>query len=146
VSWLVVRSRRDADPLARPASRLEDLRDPFGLSPRVADAGGNDEANQEDDEQRTQVVEQPTDPARLGLVLDSIAYSNSRRFAQINGRTVRERDQVPLGSKDAPGPKVMAKVVSIGRNDVKLEISGRQIELKLEQKTLGDNEVVERLR
>jgi hypothetical protein len=150
---LEVQARRDADPLARSVPRSDNLRDPFATLQRPATASGENAAAQEDEDGErppAAVAEQLAEPAKLGLVLESIAYSSSRRCAQINGKTVREQDELNLSGQDKaanrPETKLVAKVVSIGRSEVKLEIRGQEVQLKLQSKYLGETEIVERSR
>lgn len=151
VSWLEVQARRDADPLARSASRNQAARDPFATLQTAAVASDEGEGSEEETESTpAAVIEQLAEPAKVGLVLQSIAYSRSRRFAQISGKTVKEKDELTLGSQvegvSATGPKLVAKVVSIGRSEVTLEIRGQEVQLKLQPKLLSENEIVERSR
>jgi hypothetical protein len=154
-TWLEQQAWRQADPRTQPAELPDDARDPFFVPvPEQPAAVADDESDRPPiaetlDPQPEPVAAEPLDPRKLGLVLEAVVYGKTRRLAQINGRTVREQEEVKLsaGRRDEEGeapPQVSARVVSIGRDEVMLDVAGNSLRLQLQPKLLGEGEIVQR--
>jgi hypothetical protein len=92
----------------------------------------------------TESVAEELDLPMPSLVLQSIVYGKHRRRAQINGFTVAEQDEIPLGD-DAPATRAaVCRVKTIAAHSVLVEFGGRQIQLELQTKPLARGEMVER--
>lgn len=144
-SWFEIHRWRQADPLTRSASLAAEARDPFQL-PKTMVAAQQADEGAGTEPARTATVE----PQRLNLKLEAIAYSGSRRLAQINGLTVQENEELAMGNEgeeeDGVRSNATGRVVAIHRTEVLLEIGGQPVRLSLPPKLLGSGEVVKRVR
>lgn len=150
VRWRDVRDWRQADPLMR-STRVVNERDPFAVRKKednnaVAQADTTElSAEPTDPEETLPLVDETRSPEQLGLTLESIAYSNTRRRAQISGRTFKEQDDIPLGTGDQDKtPRPPCRVKSIEPTYVLVDFQGREIRLELPRKTLAQGDLVER--
>ena len=87
----------------------------------------------------------PIDPAALGLKLTSVAISQKRRAAIINGDKYREGELVPVAGKDGKSAAgVEFRLLQVGFHEVQLEYRGTTYTLELNRPHLAPGDELNR--
>jgi len=147
IGWRELQSMRSADPLTQPAPLANDARDPF--QPLIdATALVSDDDPDDNDHPTRAPVEEEVESNKVGLVLESIVHSSSRRRAQISGQTVKEGDPITLGGggPGKAGQEIVGRVAAISPNEVVIELGGQEVRLKLRTKTLARGNVIQQMK
>jgi len=137
--WEKVRRKVMADPRMTPAMFDSSWSNPF----RPAEGGAVGAPA------TTAAVSAPTslqiDPAALGLKLTSVAISQKRRAAIINGEKYREGELVPVADKDGKTAMgVEFRLLQVGFYDVQLEYRGTTYTLELNRPHLAPGDELNR--
>lgn len=142
--WYDIDRWRQADPLTHSALMAQSAPDPFRLQQPTASL--QNESEQEEEADRAGAV--AIDARQMNLALTAIVSSGSRRFAQINGRTLSEGEEIQIGrgnEQEEEGRSLKGKIVAISRSEVLLDVQGQSLRLSLQPKLLRDGDMVKRL-
>jgi hypothetical protein len=153
IGWREVRNWRKADPLMRSPLAVSE-RDPFAVrKERQAAAVAVAETTELTEETTEPEVASPREditfsPEQLGLKVESIAYSRSRRRVQISGQTFQEQDDIALGGNIGAGTNMdsrpTCRVKAIEPGYVLVDFQGQELRLELQRKSLAPGDLVER--